>query len=239
LEDYKYLVRFPPDKKVENFVINDGTYFYLNGGEVMASLKIWNGDIVPVGKLEEVWVQVKGIPPKWCDWETLRRVASTLGKLTEVDWQSLFGSFFAMIRIKIKCRDPRKVPKKRIMEMKDEIFLISFKTEGFEQIAEGEKREDDDGDGGDDDNLEEDYLLDEEKDDGCQSKRQNGSDKSIGKNKEVGECSKSNSQNDFSTLKGRNTMMSLFSMMAEGEREVFSSEFDESVCLNLLKAMEL
>jgi hypothetical protein len=72
LEDYKYLVRFPPDKKVENFVTNDGTYFYLNGGEVMASLKIWNGDIVPVGKLEEVWVQVKGIPPKWCDWETLR-----------------------------------------------------------------------------------------------------------------------------------------------------------------------
>jgi hypothetical protein len=193
LEDYKYLVRFPPDKKVENFVTNDGTYFYLNGGEVMASLKIWNGDIVPVGKLEEVWVQVKGIPPKWCDWETLRHVASTLGKLTEVDWQSLFGSFFAMIRIKIKCRDPSKVPKKRIMEMKDEIFLISFKTEGFEQIAEGEKRENDDGDGGDDDNLEEDDLLDEEEDDGSQSKRQDGSDKSIGKNKEVGECSKSNS----------------------------------------------
>lgn len=26
-DDYKFMVRFPPDKKVENFVINDGTYF--------------------------------------------------------------------------------------------------------------------------------------------------------------------------------------------------------------------
>jgi hypothetical protein len=53
LEDFKYLVRFPPDKKVKNFVINDGTYFYLNEGTVMASLKVWNGNIVPVSKLQE------------------------------------------------------------------------------------------------------------------------------------------------------------------------------------------
>ena len=101
LEDYKYLVIFPPDKKVDNFVINDGTYFYLNDGTVIGSLKIWNGNIIPIGRLEEVWVQVKGIRPKWCDWETLSQVASTLGKLVEVDWQSLFGSFFVMVRIRI------------------------------------------------------------------------------------------------------------------------------------------
>lgn len=66
LDGSKYLVRFPPDKRVENFVIDDGTYVYLNNGSMMASLKIWNGNIVPIGKLEEVWIQVTGIPPKWC-----------------------------------------------------------------------------------------------------------------------------------------------------------------------------
>jgi hypothetical protein len=35
----------------------------------------------------------------------------------EVDWQSLFGSFFAMVRMKIKCRNPARVPKQRIMEI--------------------------------------------------------------------------------------------------------------------------
>jgi hypothetical protein len=54
LEDYKYLVRIPPNKKAKNFVINDGTYFYLNDGTVMASLEVLNGNIILVGKIEEV-----------------------------------------------------------------------------------------------------------------------------------------------------------------------------------------
>ena len=38
-----------------------------------------------------------------------------------------------MIRIKVKCREPRKVPKKRVMEMGDNIYLIKFTTEGVDQ----------------------------------------------------------------------------------------------------------
>ena len=41
-----------------------------------------------------------------------------------------------MVRVKVKCRDLVKNPEKRVMEMKDELFVISFKTEGFEQISE-------------------------------------------------------------------------------------------------------
>lgn len=66
----------------------------------------------------------------------MTQVASALGKLVDVDWQSLFSSSFAMVRIKIKCRNPGKVPKKRMMEMRDEIFLISFVTEGVTQNME-------------------------------------------------------------------------------------------------------
>lgn len=132
LDEFRFLVRFPPEKRVDNIVINNVSFFYLQNDEVQASLRVWNGNIEPISRLKETWVQVRGIPPRWCDWVTLRQVASALGKLVEVDWQSLFGSFFAMIRIKIKCREPSKVPKKRVMEMGDGIYLIKFKTEDVE-----------------------------------------------------------------------------------------------------------
>lgn len=101
MDDFSYMARFPPHKKVESVVINKATYFYLENETVMVSLKVWNGNIEPVASLTEVWVQVVGIPPKWCDWKTLWQVASTVGKLVEVDWQSLFASFYAMVRIKV------------------------------------------------------------------------------------------------------------------------------------------
>jgi len=50
------------------------------------------------------------------------------------------------------------------MEMKDELFVKSFKTEGFEQISEKTGKDGDDGgDDGDTDLDEDDLLSDEEK----------------------------------------------------------------------------
>lgn len=81
MEDYKYLVRFPPHKRVDSNVIGKASYFYLRNDTVMAPLRIWNGDIEPVGTLTETWVQIRGIPPKWCDWTTIREIASSLESL--------------------------------------------------------------------------------------------------------------------------------------------------------------
>jgi hypothetical protein len=67
-----------------------------------------------------------------------------------------------MVRVKVKCRIPVKIPPKRLMEMQDELFVISFKTEGFEQIFEKTGKGGDDGDG-DTDLDEDDLLSDEEK----------------------------------------------------------------------------
>ena len=56
----------------------------------------------------------------------------------------------------MKCRDPTRIPKKRMVGMKDELFVISFTTEGFVQLEKGEDKGD--GDDGDDDPPEDDPL---------------------------------------------------------------------------------
>lgn len=66
----------------------------------------------------------------------------------EVDWTVLFSSFFATVRIKIKCKNPAKVPMERVYEMGD-CYLISFKTKGVEQLADPTNKDDDGGKGDD------------------------------------------------------------------------------------------
>jgi hypothetical protein len=63
VEEFRYLVKFPPHIKVESKVLGRATFFYLKNDEVMEPLRVWNGDIELVGKQQKVWVQVKGVPP--------------------------------------------------------------------------------------------------------------------------------------------------------------------------------
>jgi hypothetical protein len=65
VEDYKFLVRFPPLKKLANTLISDITYVKMKKAGVLVSLKAWSGDIEPYDVLEEVWIQISGVPPKW------------------------------------------------------------------------------------------------------------------------------------------------------------------------------
>jgi hypothetical protein len=92
----------------------------------------------------------------------------------EVDWQSFFSSFFGMTRIKINCKDPTKIPTQRVLEMNNQLFLITFKVEGFEQ-EQGPPEEKDNGDGGDSDSkeLEEKDPLDEDPEKGKGSEDHN------------------------------------------------------------------
>jgi hypothetical protein len=112
MEDYKYLIRFPPHKQVAATLISNTTYFKMCKEGVLVSLKAWNGDIDPYDSLEEAWVQISGVPPKWCNWKTFIQIISSLGKMIEIDCNSLFTSFFGMVRIKVECKDISKIPKK-------------------------------------------------------------------------------------------------------------------------------
>lgn len=49
-----------------------------------------------------------------------------------------------MIRVKLKCKNPKRIPLQRVMVMGDKLYLISFKMEGVEQVQESDAGEDED-----------------------------------------------------------------------------------------------
>jgi hypothetical protein len=59
------------------------------------------------------------------------------------DWGSFYKSFYADVRLQVACSDPVKIPKERIMEIVQKMYLLKYKVEGVEQIPENT----DDGDG--------------------------------------------------------------------------------------------
>jgi hypothetical protein len=56
LGDFKFLVRFPPHRKISDTLISDITYFRMKKEGVLVSLRAWTGDIEPYDVLEETWV---------------------------------------------------------------------------------------------------------------------------------------------------------------------------------------
>ncbi|CAN6216897.1 unnamed protein product [Urochloa humidicola] len=233
LEDYRFLVRFPTSIKVESKAIGKATYFYLKNDTAMASLRVWNGDIEPVGQLVETWVVIKGIPPKWADWITIKGIASSLGKLLEVDWQTLFNSFFSVVRVRINCKDPNCIPRERVMEMGDQLFLLEYIVEGEQEG--GKPREDDQGD----DPGSEDDLLDEEEPEakGDQSSAGTGEktpDQEKGKSSGP-EMEKSvhHSQRQQSVNQAKDSITKRLEEGMIQDKESFPN------CVNLLQALEL
>lgn len=101
--------------------------------------------------------------------DKIKEIASSLGKLVEVDWQNFFSSFFSTIRIKIICKDPTKIPLKRVLEMDNQLYLVTFKVEGVVQTNDkpedgdpgGEDKDKDKDDKGneEDETMDDDDLL--------------------------------------------------------------------------------
>lgn len=233
-DEAKYIIRFPPNRKIEQLVIGKASLFHLNKGTVVASLSVWDGDVEPIGRLVEVWVQIKGIPPKWVDWDTLREVASSIGLMVEVDWHSLFNSFFGSARVKLQCKDPSRIPKERIFVFSKKLYLISFKTEGFEQK---DNSSDDGSEKGDDDlDLDEDDLLDENPKDKNTEKdaRPEGNDSGSNGVGGSGQTADEGQGKLGSTSGGKSVKRVL------NFEEVIEVEQNNALeCINLLRAMEL
>jgi hypothetical protein len=83
LDECCYLVKFPPNKRVEDMVYF--TSFNLGKEGVSVSVKKWEGELEPYAEMEDVWIQLKGIPPMWCDSEVLDQFTLSYGLLEDVD----------------------------------------------------------------------------------------------------------------------------------------------------------
>jgi hypothetical protein len=74
----------------------DFTSFNLGKEGVSVSVKKREGELEPYSELEDVWIQLKGISPMWCEWEVLDQFASSYDLLEEVDWQDIFTAFMRL-----------------------------------------------------------------------------------------------------------------------------------------------
>jgi hypothetical protein len=59
-------------------------------------------------------------------------MASGFGLIREVDWASLFKSFYEVVRIKVAVRSPSKIPVERLFEMDRKLYLITITVEGID-----------------------------------------------------------------------------------------------------------
>ena len=123
--------------------------------------------------------------------------------------------------------------------MQDELFVISFKTEGFEQISEKTGKDGDNGDG--DTDLDEDSLLsdeEKEKEGGPTGPKKYKTSNSANQGKKVDEpLDKKPKQSMLSGSKIERNLSQLFAMeMLDND---VNREAMESSCISLLKAMEI
>jgi hypothetical protein len=121
--------------------------FSLRKEGVLVDVVEWIGDLDQFSELKEVWIQLEGIPSRWCDWRVFAQISSGFGLMLDVDWASLFKSLYEKVRIKIACRNPAEVPQERLFELDKKLYMITILVEGYEN----EQKVDNDDNHGDDD----------------------------------------------------------------------------------------
>ncbi|KAM0857884.1 hypothetical protein ACQ4PT_048197 [Festuca glaucescens] len=123
----RFLVRFPPSKRIEDFVEYPSINLKKKG--VVVSFINWEGEAEPFEEFQEVWVKIVGIPAKWLTWKTICQVATALGVLINVGWHGIFRNFYKEVRVKVSVRDVTKIPANKLFEMEQCFFPIDFFVE--------------------------------------------------------------------------------------------------------------
>ena len=102
----------------------------------MVKVEAWLGDVTAEEELQEVWLKLKKLNPKWYEWTILDQITSTFGVLLDVDWKHNFQSFYETIRVKISCKDHRRIPQERIFGIQGKLYRIQVEVEPPQADAE-------------------------------------------------------------------------------------------------------
>ena len=106
IDEDSFLVKFPPHISVEQ--VAGYPCFGLPSMDFTVNVEVWKEELANLDELVKVWVQVRGLLHKWCEWTVLDQCTSTFGMLVELDWQSMLQCLFEHVRVKMQCRDPTK-----------------------------------------------------------------------------------------------------------------------------------
>jgi hypothetical protein len=154
----KFLVRFPPSKRIEELV--EYPYINLKKEGVVIYFENWEGEPETFEEFQEIWVKIIGIPTKWLTWKTICQISTTLGVLVNIDWQGIFRSFYKEVRVKVSVRDKSKIPSNKLFEMEQCFFLIDFFVENEGETIEVDEDDDEDpGQSNERDKLEDDAEI--------------------------------------------------------------------------------
>nr|XP_020182538.1 uncharacterized protein LOC109768203 [Aegilops tauschii subsp. strangulata] len=107
LDDWTFLVKFPPEIDVEQ--VAGYPCFGLSKENTMVKVEAWLGDITAEDELQ--------------------KITSTFGVLLDVDWQHNFQSFYEIVRVKISCKDHRRIPQERIFGIQGKLYNIQIEVE--------------------------------------------------------------------------------------------------------------
>ncbi|XP_044366775.1 uncharacterized protein [Triticum aestivum] len=124
---WSYVVKFPPHISVEQ--VAGYPCFGLTNPDITVNVEVWKEELKGMEDLKEVWVQVRGLLPRWCEWSVLDQCTSAFGLLIDLDWQGMFQSLFECVRVKVQCRDPTKIPTERVFCIGGKTFKVRMTVE--------------------------------------------------------------------------------------------------------------
>jgi hypothetical protein len=89
---------------------------------VPVKVEVWKGDLDIYAKMHDVWIQLRGLQPDWCEWDVLDQFTSAFGILHDVDWKSRCHNISEVVRVKVKCRDVSKIPTSKLFGVTGDLY---------------------------------------------------------------------------------------------------------------------